>query len=122
MTPVIPLSPLRIENNRLGIECWFTRPPSQVGYADLQIEPAARELNRCRGSNFGGPKCPLALFEAPTPSRGIPRKLLSSLPFEFSSWKSDTAYLPTAMPQNSQIPCPWDISDWARRTALSLFL
>src|SRR5215472_3680849 len=94
MTPVIPLSPLRIENNRLGIECWFTGPPLQVGYGDLQIEPAARELKRCR-AEFRGPKCPLALFEAPTPSRGIPRKLVSSLPFEFSSWKTDTAYFPT---------------------------
>jgi hypothetical protein len=36
-------------------------------------------------SNLGGPKCPRALFDAPTPSRGIPIKLVSSLPLEFSS-------------------------------------
>ena len=43
------------------------------------------ETWKAASSNLGGPKRPLASFEAATPSRGIPIKLLSSFPFEFSS-------------------------------------
>src|SRR6516225_6060659 len=74
MTPVIPLSPLRIENHRLGIECWFTGPPSQVGYGDLQIEPAARELKRCR-VEFRGPEMPFGVIRSAHTLAGDPQEV-----------------------------------------------
>src|SRR5579872_5938600 len=71
--------------------------------------------------NFGGPKCPFALLEAPTPSRGIPTKFVSNLSFEFSSWKTDTAYVPDGTLRNSQVACPPTILELACASALSVF-
>ena len=49
-------------------------------------------------------------------------KFVSSFPLNFSSWKTETAYVPGAVPANSQIACPYEISDAACATALSVFL
>jgi hypothetical protein len=42
-------------------------------------------------SKVGGPRKPLASFEAAVPSVGMPKTLVSSLPFRLSSWKHATA-------------------------------
>src|SRR5215469_9864864 len=70
-------------------------------------------------SNFGGPKCPFAPFDAPTPSRGIPIKLVSNLPLPFSSWKAEIAYVPGAIPENSHTAFLSAIETAVRATALS---
>src|SRR5262245_50539197 len=49
-------------------------------------------------------------------------KLVSNLPLEFSSWNTDIAYVPGAMPANSQTARRFEISDLLRVVALSAFL
>ena len=70
-------------------------------------------------SNFGGPKWPFALLEAPTPSRGMPIKLVSNFPLEFSSWNTETAYVPGLSPGNSHTAWPFVMGDLTMVTALS---
>jgi len=65
---------------------------------------------------------PFASFDAPTPSRGMPMKFLSSLPFEFSSCTTDTAYVPGAIPVKSQTAWRSAILAVSRATALSAFV
>jgi len=48
---------------------------------------------------------PSALLEAPTGSRGIPTKLVSSLPFAFASCHTDRAYVPAGKSVNVHWAC-----------------
>jgi hypothetical protein len=63
---------------------------SQIVDGNLQDQAAAREAKGGR-VELRWPKVAFALFDAPTPSRGMPIKFLSNLPLEFSSWNVDTA-------------------------------
>ncbi len=70
-------------------------------------------------SNEGGPNFPIASLENPNPSFGKPTKFVSSLSFEFSSWKILTAYSPKGRSSNVTVARPFVILALTSRNASS---
>src|SRR5690348_13048487 len=89
-TPVTPLSPQRMQKDRLNLGLLSMWHLLQIIDRDLQIESPTCKA-KCGGIELGWAKMALCTVRGPDASRGMPIKLVSNSPFEFSSWKTDVA-------------------------------